>query len=136
VRCSAYNSQNLSILAASSRQIRSVEPNTGKILVCHQKNSKGEDVSLLGLVDECMDEVLVKLCALEDTWEVVAIGIASFVMNLVGVDDTGKVVGTEATVSYACSSGPVAKQVHSLKRSVQKLNSSLWCNKPSLYPSC
>lgn len=104
VRCSAY--QNSSIIVSSSRTSSSTESKSGKI-----------NLEVLDWVEECVDETLQKLQqGRMDGVKVVAVGFASFAMNLVGIDIDGNIVGPEATTSYACSSDAVAEEVDSLKR--------------------
>jgi gluconokinase len=102
-------------MANASRPQRSVQPNTGKIVL---KGVEGSP-SLMDLVDQCIDETLQKLRELLDRdqqWEVVGIGFSTFVMNLVGVSADGEVVGEEASISYACNSAAVGEEVQALKR--------------------
>lgn len=110
VRCSAY--QNFTIIMSSSRNLSSVEAISGKIRL-QAGNSAS---SLLSLVEECVDETLAMLHRMSDDFEVVALGFTSFVMNLIGIDADGNLLGPKATMSYACSSDAVAKEVDSLKR--------------------
>ena len=102
-----------------------MEPNTGKIILkSYQDNRNGilEVLPLLDAIDKTVDEVLLQLRSRHhrhqqhEEWTIVGIGFASFVMNFVGVDENNEVVGTEATISYACSSQSVSEQVQALKR--------------------
>jgi gluconokinase len=102
-------------MASASRPKRSVQPNTGKIVL----KGVGDSPSLMDLVDQCVDETLQKLRELfgrDQQWEVLGIGFSTFVMNLVGVSADGAVVGEEASISYACNSAAVAEEVQALKR--------------------
>ena len=90
-----------------------MEAISGKINI-HSTNDS--ERTLLDLVEECVDETLTKLQHAHDSIEVVAVGITSFVMNLVGIDAHGNIVGPQATMSYACSSDAVANEVDFLKR--------------------
>jgi gluconokinase len=120
VRSSAYALQSGGILsptsmASASRPQRSVQPNTGKIVL----TGGGNGPSLMDLVDQCIDETLRKLRELFDRdqqWEVLGIGFSTFVMNLVGVSADGEVVGEEASISYACNSATVGEEVQALRR--------------------
>ena len=103
IRCSAYRAQDRSVVATSSRKVRCVEPQSGNVIL----------EGLLETIDECVDHVLDQL---ESNMLVRAVGFASFVMNLVAVDCDGKLVGSKATVTYACSTDLVAKEVEKLKR--------------------
>ena len=113
----------------SSRPVRSVQPNTGKIQIFlgHCRNDDGEQpdvpddsssLCLMDHVDECMDELLSKIrkTYLDGRFQILAVGFSSFVMNLVGVDSDGKIIGNEASISYACNSPDVAEQCRSLRR--------------------
>ena len=64
-----------------------------------------------------MDELLSQL-ENDERREIMGVGFTSFVMNLVGVDRDGNVMGARETMSYACSSKNVAQQVHALQRFV------------------
>jgi gluconokinase len=113
------SSPSIISMASASRPHRSVQPNTGKIAL---QGGGGEDgPSLMDLVDQCVDETLRKLRAElfdrdQQQWEVLGIGFSTFVMNLVGVSADGDVVGEEASISYACNSAAVGKEVQALKR--------------------
>ena len=48
-------------------------------------------------------------------FRIVGVGFSSFVMNLVGVNGLGVPVGEEASISYACNTAEVAKEVQSLQ---------------------
>jgi sugar (pentulose or hexulose) kinase len=78
-----------------------VTPSTGHIRI-H---------GVLTAIDECIDHVLELLrSSLQNDYQVVAIGFSTFVMNFVGVDEMGKPVGEEATLSYACNRRDVVAQ--------------------------
>jgi sugar (pentulose or hexulose) kinase len=111
IRCSAYT--ELNIIASSSRTTSSVEVISGKINI-QSTNAIGK--TLLDQVEDCLDETLGKLQHMDDTVQVVAVGFACFVMNLVGINRSGNIIGSEATMSYACSSDEVANEVDCLKR--------------------
>lgn len=110
IRCSAYI--NSVIITSSSRNSSSVEAISGKIQI-HSANS---EKTLFDLVEDCVDETLMELLSRNDNIKVVAVGFASFVMNLLGIDANGNIVEPQATMSYACCSDEVAKEVDSLKR--------------------
>jgi sugar (pentulose or hexulose) kinase len=110
VRCSAYHdndNKELSVIDSTSKEMRTVHPNTGKI-----------QLSVVETVDQCIDELLQKLDHDQDRYTVSAVGFSTFVMNLVGVDASGELIGEEATVSYACNTPSVAKEVEKIKRYV------------------
>ena len=88
--------------------MQSVIPNTGHIRI-HK---------VLTAIDECIDEVLLLLRhnMPGSSYEVVAIGFSTFVMNLVGVDVYGEPVGESATLSYACNREDVVKECQELIR--------------------
>lgn len=131
IRCSAYeflgsaNDGNHSLVkpipnCRSSRTVRSVQPNTGKIQLL---GSSAGDKSLMDNLDICMDDLLDRLRQVYTgnesscgAFQVLAVGFSSFVMNLVGVDQEGNIVGDEASISYACNAPSVAKQCRHLRR--------------------
>jgi gluconokinase len=128
VRCSAYTlieSQSDSMVSdegpsvqalencRAHRPVRSVEPNTGKIQLMGDSKDKK---SLMENLDECIDELLENIRKSDlGPCQVVAVGFSAFVMNLVGVDAEGSIVGDEASVSYACNAPAVAKQCQNLR---------------------
>jgi gluconokinase len=120
VRSSAYALHSRGSLspsmASASRPQRSVQPNTGRVVL----NGVGDCPSVMDLVDQCIDETLQELRERfdRDQWEVLGIGFSTFVMNLVGVSADGEVVGEEASISYACNTAEVAEEVQALKRYV------------------
>ena len=136
VRCSAFKydshqqqdgTVNPSVQALENcqaqRSVRSVQPNTGKIRLL--SSEEGEDdnnnsKSLMDHLDDCMDEVLDKVRRNQQQqqssgYEIVAVGFSAFVMNLVGVDAQGGIVGDEASISYACNTQSVARQCRKLR---------------------
>ena len=124
VRCSLYTTSNsneepIQLFGdASSLSWEAVHPETGKIRL-HQFGDDETNVTLLDLVDQCIDKTLAKLqqsSSSSDDVEIVAVGFSSLVMNLIGVDADGTPVGEEATLSYACNLPPVAAKVKELQR--------------------
>jgi len=105
------------------RKLSSVHPNTGKIILYHypssndsfNNNEKSEDKSnlLMDTIDICIDEILNKI---GENFEVIGLGFSTFCMNLIGVDRCGKVVGEEATLSYACNDVQVVQECERLKK--------------------
>ena len=132
VRCSAYqllattsNAKESPVKALdncrSSRLVRSVQPNTGKIQLLGSQDNDDDPQngkSLMDNLDESMDELLgiLRNTLGQGGFQVVAVGFSSFVMNLVGVDSNGSFVGDEASISYACNSPHVAQQCRNLRR--------------------
>jgi ribulose kinase len=125
-RCSAYqilpnhDATAVTVQAldgcSAQRKIRSVQPNTGKIILNGQ-TEQGEAYSLLDEIDSCIDTTLQALRQHHHAHvNVVGLGFSTFVMNLVGVDSDGNAVGEEATMSYACNSPEVAQECRNLKR--------------------
>jgi gluconokinase len=128
VRCSAYSLRdaegrnegggltNVQALdnCFTSRTVRSVQPNTGKIHLSASENDSRK--SLMENVDDCIDELLEILRQTQESFQVVAVGFSCFVMNMVGVDKEGSVVGEEASISYACNSPTVAECCRKLRR--------------------
>ena len=131
VRCSAYvlvegrgeateeANESYTVLALENcrthRSLRLVQPNTGKIQLL-RGSDHDENKSFMDLLDDCMDDLLETLRNSDiGPWAVVAIAFSALVMNLVGVDAEGSIVGEEASVSYACNSPEVARQCHDLR---------------------
>lgn len=106
LRCSAYKDAD-SILVSKSIQRRSV---VGGRIVLYDKPAIRS--CILDDIDRLVDQVLKEL---EDGYTVSMIGFTSFSMNLVGVDSEGKLIGEEATMSYACQDDRVSKEVEALK---------------------
>lgn len=140
VRCSAYrvvddDSSTASVQAldgcSAQSKLRSVEPNSGKIILMGTHDSskqEGEsrDYSLLEEIDACIDTTLI---ALRERYppaslQVIGLGFSTFVMNLVAMDKNGVIVGSEATLSYACNTPQVANECRSLRRFVVTVCSS------------
>lgn len=85
---------------------------------------------LLDAIDTGVDRVLQQLERLSqpppspatpphdhyDSYKVRAVGFSTLVMNLVGVDREGALVGDSATLSYACPSPSVHAEVEDLQR--------------------
>lgn len=113
VRCSAYrivDKDTTTPLEQCCRKIRCVQPNTGKIQVVTEEGG-----SLLDEIDACIETMLHDLRQYWD-FQVVGLGFSTFVMNLVGVDTSGNVVGQEATLSYACNSSDVVRECRTLRK--------------------
>jgi gluconokinase len=99
---------------AASKSIRAVQPNTGRINLFDDNGT-----FLLDVVDICVDGTLKALREKEDeNLEIVAVGISSFVMNLVAIDEQGKCLGPEASISYACNTPEVAKECRNLRETL------------------
>ena len=79
------------------------------------KNSENVFICLLDEIDSCIDEILNKL---DEHSVVVGLGFSTFCMNLIGVDNRGRIVGEEATLSYACNNGRVVQECKRLKKCV------------------
>mmetsp|Transcript_24974 Transcript_24974/g.49747 ORF Transcript_24974/g.49747 Transcript_24974/m.49747 type:complete len:633 (-) Transcript_24974:93-1991(-) len=88
-------------------KMASVVPNTGYIRINE----------VLAAIDECIDQVLrlLRLQFLSQKYEVVAVGISTFVMNLIGVNEFGKPIGESATLSYACNREDVVRECQKLE---------------------
>lgn len=113
IRCSAYqigDHGTTTPLEQYSRTIRSVQPNTGKIQL-----ETAEGKSLWDEVDACIDTILQDIRQNYASFQVMGLGFSTFVMNLVGVDCSGNVVGEEATLSYACNSSEVVDKCRKLR---------------------
>lgn len=97
------------MIACTQKQLRSVEPFTGQILVS----------KIVTQVDACVSDVMNQLQQITQlgnnnnasNFEVVSIGISTFVMNFIGLDAANNVV---ATLSYACNTPNVAAESRSL----------------------
>jgi gluconokinase len=138
VRCLAYNvdAEQVNnvcvkhVICSSSIQYRSVQPNTGKIAVTSKHlddcTNTDETISILDMVDSCVGKVLKQLNQTEsfcgsapstnNSDKIIAIGISTFVMNLVAIDQDGYLLGDEYTMSYACNTGDVAREVLEIKK--------------------
>jgi gluconokinase len=116
IRCGAYEVTSKAQATPlqdcfASRKVRTVEPITGKIELITEHGT-----SLLDEIDAIIDAALVNLRKHPEPTRVVGVGFATFCMNLIALDETGKPVGKEATLSYACSTPAVAEECRWLKR--------------------
>ena len=129
VRCSAYqiveneNDGTTSVEALdgcyAQLKIRSVQPNSGKIILNGVKEDTGESYNLLDEIDGCIHKTLASLREHDfSSFQIVGLGFSTLVMNLIGVDKNGNVIGEEATISYACNLPEVAQKCRNLKRFV------------------
>jgi len=121
IRCSAYLLSDVEATQTSPiencrkvRRFQTVDPVTGKINM-----TLSEESNLLDEIDSLIDECLETLRISMHPFRIVGLGFSSFVMNLVAVDESGKVVGGAATLSYACHSHEVASACRTLKRCVK-----------------
>ena len=98
---------------SSCSKVSSVRPTTGHIVLRHNKES-----TLFDLIDGCVDDTLALLRKhyQDSNYEVVGVGFSSFVMNFIGLNDSGHPVGEEATLSYASNTPDVVKECQVLKR--------------------
>jgi len=96
----------------SSCVFRSVQPNTGRINLVDIDGK-----TIFDKIDECVDDTLENLRSRMSTpFDIVGVGFSCFVMNLVGVDEDGRIVGQEASLSYACNTPEVADECCLLRR--------------------
>eukprot|EP00934_Nitzschia_sp_Nitz4_P000777 Nitzschia sp. Nitz4//scaffold165_size50357//20018//21691//NITZ4_007021-RA/size50357-processed-gene-0.49-mRNA-1//1//CDS//3329538132//777//frame0 len=114
IRCNAFSMQgNGSIVAipecASSKAMRAVQPNTGKIRLTYNTES------IFDIIDQCLDSVIVLLRKKNPGFRVVGLGFSTFVMNLIAVDRNGRVLGDKFTLSYACNLPGVADECRALR---------------------
>ena len=58
------------------------------------------------------------------TFQIVSIGISSFVMNFIGIDSKGDLINEESTLSYACNSIEVSKDCTRLKHELGDCDSN------------
>jgi len=127
VRCSAYQidenendgTSTTSVEALdgcyAQLKIRSVQPNSGKIILNGVKEDTGECYNLLDEIDGCIHKTLASLREHDfSSFQIVGLGFSTLVMNLIGVDKNGYVIGEEATISYACNSPEVAQKCRNL----------------------
>ena len=153
IRCSPYEcsstspSQSTTTSAVRAipeccavRKVSSVRPNTGKIILTHLKSQSDKPgnhsvnvTSLFDEIDDCIDESLHSLRShyngnnkneKNSCFQIVGVGISTFVMNFIGVNSNGQIINDEeSTLSYACNSPEVVQECHSLKQEMgdQKL---------------
>jgi hypothetical protein len=131
IRCTAYDVSNQEshqyrVVTSQSQSRRSVQPGSGKIVLLNDNST-----TLLDDIDVLVDQVLNQLHSVTNvTYNVIAVGFSSFVMNLVGVDVHGQWIGDHATLSYACSQSEVNTEVKRLKRCVRRQRIAsfhYWC---------
>ena len=104
----ATNQVPLTTIAHSTKAVRAVHPQSGRIVPMDQ---------IYGAAEECIDTVMSKCrVLLGEEFSVIAVGFSSFTMNLIGVDENGVPIGEEASMSYACNSAEVLEEVEHLKR--------------------
>ena len=139
IRCAAYRiniiTHHVDALedCCAKREARTVQPNTGRIQLDvpnghqdHGENNRHITVaqaSLLDQIDSCIDDTLKLLRQRSTTttqchrpYFIVGVGFSTFVMNLVGVDHDGQVIGEAASMSYACNSPEATEYFQKLKR--------------------
>ena len=100
-----------------SKKMQCVHPNSGRINLFSQ-NSSSKRTTLLDEIDSSVDATLAKLrgqynCdnSLSDVaFAICGIAFSTFVMNLIGVDETGEMIGEAATMTYACNNAEAAKE--------------------------
>lgn len=97
---------------ASTYKGSSVKPGTGYIKI------DIEGKTIVEIISSSIDQTLSLLRARKQEFEVVAVGITTFVMNLLGVSSDGTVSDSSHTCSYACNLETVEKQCVSLKHSL------------------
>jgi sugar (pentulose or hexulose) kinase len=137
IRCSAFEilqpssgrhdpSSNLVAFVSgslSSKRISCIEPRTGNINIYPYHTSNGSQdadnhSSIFDVIDSCVDETLTFLrChSSYSSSSILGMGFSSFVMNLIGVDRSGKPLGPQATMSYACNSRHVQEECQRIHR--------------------
>ena len=121
VRCTACRIEDEATVTAipncsTSKPMTWIQPTTGKILL-QKGDNDGNGNTLLDDVDGCVDYTLQALRhqQQEIPFQIVGVGISSFVMNLIGIDQRGDLVGDEATISYACHSPAVIQECSFLR---------------------
>ena len=107
---------------SSSIKMQGVEPNTGKVRI-YRKNDGGDEQCMLDDIDSCVDVTLDKIRekygASKSSYIVSAVAFSTFVMNLVGIDGSGKPVGNDATLSYACNTPEVARECEAIRENLR-----------------
>ena len=119
VRCSAFHAVSASAgLEGGCDVVRKIECHSIKLDALAPTTGRININAILDAVDVCVDETLESIRRLfpGGTARVVSIGMTTFCMNLVGVDQFGEPVGESATLSYACNSERVAQECLSLKQ--------------------
>jgi len=105
-----------------SKKMQCVHPNSGRINLFSQ-NSSSKRTTLLEEIDSSVDATLAKLrgqynCdnSLSDVaFAICGIAFSTFVMNLIGVDETGEMIGEAATMTYACNNAEAAKECRKIR---------------------
>ncbi len=128
IRCTPYHITATSVSAihgcSVAKQRASVRPNTGKIALLNSSENGNltEDQTLFEDIDACIDDTLQLLRSHYNqvTFQIAAVGISSFVMNLIGIDQFGQIVSEECTLSYACNSMYVVEEISRLKRELSE----------------
>lgn len=105
IRCIVYDAEDLKVLVSCSRKQEQIRPNDGRVL--------WQEGRILETMNSLVDEILLNE-TLSD-YDIKCIGFSSFVMNLIGVDASGRAVDDDATVSYACNAEDVNAEVEALK---------------------
>ncbi|GKY98352.1 hypothetical protein MPSEU_000792800 [Mayamaea pseudoterrestris] len=120
VRCSAYQVPEVESLYFASRKLRAIQPQTGKVRVD----------AICKAVDACVDECIQQLrkCSTDasnndndeqvsqpNQYKVIAVGISSFAMNLIGLNAQHSCASDDATLSYACHTDAVVQEVAQLQ---------------------
>ena len=103
---------------ASVCNISCVEADTGYILLQRKCSTANTSRTILQDINGCIDETIASLRVHQhETFQIIAVGITTFVMNLIGIDNNGENVslGKEYTCSYACNLQSVQHQCHQLK---------------------
>jgi len=107
VRCAAYDwSDGFTCLITSGKKLRVLHPGSGRIYA--EQVADAVD----GAIDETIDQLKNHM---DSPYKIIALGLSSFVMNLVGVGEEGELLGDEWTLSYACNTDDVSEEVRTLK---------------------
>lgn len=121
VRCSAFKVSkkdgSIEKIQSASKTVSCVRPNSGKIQWHHGNET------LLDIIDQCVDVTIQKLRG-DHVGSIAAVGFSSFVMNLVGCDESGNFIDEEATMSYACNTIDVAKECKTIRGELGNAGSS------------
>lgn len=117
IRCSAYE-YNSDSTASDFRvsalnncksicKISCIRPGYGHIILSRSIHSKdsGSSVYLLDDIDNCINECVKKLRSHYEhtSFSIISIGLTTFVMNLIAIDNHGNSCGKKMTLSYACN---------------------------------
>lgn len=133
IRCSAYEFHdnerpNDSIISTingckSIKKISCIIPGTGKVrlhkIIQQESCEYSYEAHLFDEIDDCIGDCLNKLrYHNQNSFSVIAIGITSFAMNLIGLNREGVPVHEDLTMSYACNDIEVTEFCERFKKEI------------------